>query len=1152
MPIYIQQSKEPFAAAPATRQVVLAESAAYSRLCTELYRYAAGEISGRSFLISGHRGSGKTTLVLKAIEDTTARASKDGLGIRPLLIPLHGPDLLSPRATPASATPETQGSNQGGNKSQESSAETPAANDTQEFLRQVTIGFYRALADMFHQAYWRVAHRKAEGNQPRWRDLPEMAAQLRVELDGAPDLGLLREYWKKADALQVGILPMSETPPQPPNPAITPETWLNPPALDQGMLELLALSSAAQAYQLVRGKLQTKEGTKQDDTSKSSLTFQTVGEVKNLLNPLLGLLAGGAVGWGLKSAELPTLVAALAGTATGLGTAVTLNFTSSRSHENSRSREVTFLPDTTIASLDRMVPLLVERCRQAGVAPVFVVDELDKVSALEKRMGPLVRHLKSLVTEKTFFCFLADRSYLEGLRRELLATPYRTEYTYFSDRVFVVYRPGDLHKYLGNVLRATEPTNSNDTIDLEVLPYVLLHRSRLHPFDLRRQLARMRGSDGAISLPPGVVRTELAYRFDVLIQVAMEWLLEQPELRERLSQDEDFTQLIYDTLYYPSRMWERGSTDLDVSRDTFFKYLEERMSPTLGADPSNDGIPAAEAGARPAGNDCALSDLDKNFLFSRLRELVGFLAEPERLRKTVTSESPKLFPTNVLDAIPADPKFKLLDFKSVDGRAMRDVYVWRRDVFGRSVGPSGVDFAGDVEPNEKFIQELQAKLNEIAPSVNLDRLAAEYNVLSATPAWNSVLQALRRLNRLRGEGRVESYSEMEADANAVWEYSQMLQASGTALAEALVAARVLGRLAQFGPSPPEMLEQTMVQGLTMLRGFLGLRSLSIAETRQKLGRTMAELQAHFPWLAFGGGQFDLKSVPVEDWAARLRAALRNPTLSTIDRTTANQFTEEAERTWLERFTQFFRSGTTQFEPTAADLICGAAWVGISGLLSLDLSEVGIVNWTNLLCWSFVDMNDASRAASPILGVPALFQLGFGKQVTDCVTSGQFFMAPLPKFAKLQENRSTVQDWIAAFWTRRQAAAVKPGVVVVLDSSSPLVVNWKPSAKYAAVAVDKGTLWVLRQALQGIWNPALISRVIVELRPDYPLNPQVSPAADLSAFSELMSLPYSYVSRSAPQGPVPDGYPLVISPKTLDEAVDLAAPISLQTTNAPAA
>ena len=185
-----------------------------------------------------------------------------------------------------------------------------------------------------------------------------------------------------------------------------------------------------------------------------------MGEVKNLLNPLLGALAGGAVGLGLKSAEISSVVAALAGTATGLGTALTLNYSSSRSRENTRSSEVTFLPDTTISSLDRVLPLLVSRCRQAGIAPVFVVDELDKVFRLPARMGPLVKHLKSLVTEKSFFCFLADRSYLEGLRRDLVTTPYRTEYTYFSDRLFVLYRPSDLHGYLRSCCNRAIPSTA--------------------------------------------------------------------------------------------------------------------------------------------------------------------------------------------------------------------------------------------------------------------------------------------------------------------------------------------------------------------------------------------------------------------------------------------------------------------------------------------------------------------------------------------------------------------------------------------------------------------------------------------------------------------------------------------------------------------
>lgn len=168
-----------------------------------------------------------------------------------------------------------------------------------------------------------------------------------------------------------------------------------------------------------------------------------------------------------------------------------------------------------------------------------------------------------------------------------------------------------------------------------------------------------------------------------------------------------------------------------------------------------------------------------------------------------------------------------------------------------------------------------------------------------------------------------------------------------------------------------------------------------------------------------------------------------------------------------------------------------------------------------------------------------------------------FQPPWPKFAKLQESRPTLLDWTASLRVSQQVAGLKPGVVVVRDPySTALGRDWKPSAKYAALAVDRGTLGRLRQALLGMWTSTLISRVIVELNPAYPLNTQVSSAHVLDAFSEVTSLPYSYILQSAPAGPVPAGpvpagLPLVISPKTLDEAVDLATPITPQTTAATA-
>ena len=52
-----------------TPRPAFAESPAYHTLFRELRNYLNGEIPGRSFLVSGHRGAGKTSMVLRAIED---------------------------------------------------------------------------------------------------------------------------------------------------------------------------------------------------------------------------------------------------------------------------------------------------------------------------------------------------------------------------------------------------------------------------------------------------------------------------------------------------------------------------------------------------------------------------------------------------------------------------------------------------------------------------------------------------------------------------------------------------------------------------------------------------------------------------------------------------------------------------------------------------------------------------------------------------------------------------------------------------------------------------------------------------------------------------------------------------------------------------
>src|SRR5580698_4274323 len=94
MPIFLKESPEPFTFGSATSPPILAECEAYRRLLASIIRYGKREIMGRSALVSGHRGSGKTTLVRWAVQQAQEVLRNDPTAARPLLVPLHGPDLL--------------------------------------------------------------------------------------------------------------------------------------------------------------------------------------------------------------------------------------------------------------------------------------------------------------------------------------------------------------------------------------------------------------------------------------------------------------------------------------------------------------------------------------------------------------------------------------------------------------------------------------------------------------------------------------------------------------------------------------------------------------------------------------------------------------------------------------------------------------------------------------------------------------------------------------------------------------------------------------------------------------------------------------------------------------------------------------------------
>jgi hypothetical protein len=122
MPIKIVESPEPLTGASGQQVPLLIGSDGLRMLKQELRRYCDQKVSGRSFLIAGHRGSGKTTLVQGSIQETDSEITSEwstsrllsgefdyatAITMRPLFILLQGPNLLPTETSEASDSTNT-------------------------------------------------------------------------------------------------------------------------------------------------------------------------------------------------------------------------------------------------------------------------------------------------------------------------------------------------------------------------------------------------------------------------------------------------------------------------------------------------------------------------------------------------------------------------------------------------------------------------------------------------------------------------------------------------------------------------------------------------------------------------------------------------------------------------------------------------------------------------------------------------------------------------------------------------------------------------------------------------------------------------------------------------------------------------------------
>ena len=428
--------------------VKLVSSSASRDFRQEMERYLLRESPGVSFLVSGARGSGKTTMVEAAVHNFLLEVRKKQQGdgrflCWPLYVRLHGPSLFQSDAAVLTEIQRREEIRRG-TKDADQGADTPGGTllapkscdqqeaqvksfRTQLLLEQIAHEVHEGAIDAFATSF---RDRALEENKdleglPKAEAL-ELAAQFRLYLDQVIVPDRLRWYWDRIGRLQEGVLF--------PVPAASAKD-------DQGMLEIVALAAVSEVNLRLNNTVTQKvfDKTSQASSRESKIDFQ--GTLKELTQPLLSLTAG-ALAWQASDSGL-------AGVLTGLGTLLTLRFSSSSKQTRDTHAETTILPDVSKESLMRHIPEMLKRLQRIGLMPIISIDELDKVSNLPELMDGVLTDLKQLVGQDAFFCFLTGKEYIEDRFKEKVR--YGKEYTFFKREVYVSHEPERVREFLRTV-----------------------------------------------------------------------------------------------------------------------------------------------------------------------------------------------------------------------------------------------------------------------------------------------------------------------------------------------------------------------------------------------------------------------------------------------------------------------------------------------------------------------------------------------------------------------------------------------------------------------------------------------------------------------------------------------------------------------------
>ena len=676
-----------------------------ARLSYELARYCLRQQEGLSMLITGTRGAGKTTLTRLATQDVIVAyrrgtlpdllKTKPGPGggaplLRPLIplpILLHGPTLLDIYAVPDWFQPlpdkmeEAAAAISGSDLAAKRWKEMRRNALKERALRAIVNTLHTHLRDTILSAWDNWIHGTVPVG-PERDELAELGAQLELLLDSAPDPDTLRRFWHRAGVLRSGVLPYLY-----PNPRAT------APQPDQGLREIQALAACAMSFRSILGKVkqsQTMNRTrksereqtiglerkppadpkpKEDSKPKPSGTTALRSAVA--LAPMLVTVAASPfhAEWGPWSIVGTTLGGAVLSQLGLIVSGFTFKLGENTRRTTDRSDAIDIDVDWTAQRLERELPKLIQRVKEAGLAPIFIIDELDKLENPFDELQDFLHVSKNIVRDQAAFLFLANRDYAADLREQPKDLPnqenskgedqprnpnplrdegFRVASTFFEHQLNLFYAPSDFRKYIINIFYAVNaggasvtPANEAGPILLPlpamVLASIIAYRARLQPFLFNRELNFLLNEEGNFRndlLSNKNILDQPIMRFHFLMAVVIEEVSWLGSVDDKADREPWVAQLMFDALFLiPRRIEAQGTT------------IFETKGKSLTVDDLRSDLSQRLNEGRTKDASAKLDDDLCGWLFNLVRQQSEILANPLLLER-VAERGPKLRPSS--------------------------------------------------------------------------------------------------------------------------------------------------------------------------------------------------------------------------------------------------------------------------------------------------------------------------------------------------------------------------------------------------------------------------------------------------------------------------------------------------------------------------